>query len=222
MSRHFPVPPPIGKRGRRKGRPEPVPDPLPPPTPGTDGAFEAGSTRAIEAARLGGKAKAEKEAKLKVLRTFGEKLGFRHNSEILRNEDMKPHLESALAFLEHEITRLAKEVGGGYCPPNAVAILLFAARSIAYSNYYADQMNLMSSEQSAQRATNFLKEAHAMVANSAIARDKANKGSGILGDDSQKSKVTLFVEGKGVVGHKEPGYIDEDDDETDVEEDEDE
>jgi hypothetical protein len=45
-----------------------------------------------------------------------------------------PYLDAAMEFAEHEVARLARECGGGVCPPNAAALVLAAARAMAASS----------------------------------------------------------------------------------------
>lgn len=75
--------------------------------------------------RLGGLARAAKATQLRAL----TKLGLLDAAP----EILKPYLDAALEFAEHEVARLARECGGGVCPTNASALVLAGARAMAGS-----------------------------------------------------------------------------------------
>jgi hypothetical protein len=85
----------------------------------------ADSQTASELGRRGGLARAAKAAQLRALTGLGL-LG-------AQPDLLKPYLDAALEFAEHEVARLARDCGGGVCPSNAAALVLAAARAMAGS-----------------------------------------------------------------------------------------
>jgi hypothetical protein len=85
----------------------------------------ADSQTASELGRRGGLARAAKAAQLRALTGLGL-LG-------AAPDILKPYLDAALEFANHEVERLARECGGGVCPSNASALVLAAARAMAGS-----------------------------------------------------------------------------------------
>lgn len=112
-------------------QPRGIPAPAGPPAPSrpevarrSDGTV-ADRHAAIELGRRGGLARAAKAAQLRAL----TKLGLLGATPDL----LKPYLDAALEFAEHEVARLARECGGGVCPNNASALVLAGARAMAGS-----------------------------------------------------------------------------------------
>lgn len=80
---------------------------------------------ASELGRRGGLARAAKASQLRALTG----LGLRGATP----EALRPYLDDANEFAESEVTRLARECGGGVCPPNAAALVQQAALAMAGS-----------------------------------------------------------------------------------------
>ena len=110
-----------------RGVPAPTRAPLPPEPDGIrkrSGQFVPGEqTRAI--ARRGGLASAAKAKQLRAL----DGLGLRGTPP----KSLRPYLDEADAFCRAEVERLARECGGGVCPPNACALMQQAALAMAAS-----------------------------------------------------------------------------------------
>jgi len=87
--------------------------------------------RAAELGRRGGLARAAKASQLRALTA----LGLRGATPAA----LAPYLDDANQFADSEVARLARECGGGVCPPNAAALVQQAALAMAGSRAaYAD------------------------------------------------------------------------------------
>lgn len=110
-----------------RGVPAPAREPALPEPPGSrsrTGGFVPGA-RARELARLGGLARAAKARQLRAL----DGLGLRGTPP----KALRPYLAEADEFCVREVERLARECGGGVCPPNACALMQQAALAMAAS-----------------------------------------------------------------------------------------
>lgn len=95
------------------------------------GRVPAGTDEARELARRASKARWEKARQLKFLKELGL-LG-------ATPAELAPFLDAGGEFVAAEARRLAQEVGGGVCPPNACVLLQQAALAMAGSRKaYAD------------------------------------------------------------------------------------
>lgn len=89
----------------------------------SDGTFtpEGAATLGV----LGGRARAARARRLRAL----EGLGLRGAVP----DALRPYLDDADEFATHEVDRLARDCGGGVCPPNASALVQQAALAMAGS-----------------------------------------------------------------------------------------
>jgi hypothetical protein len=98
--------------------------PEPPAARRADGTF-ADRSVAAELGRRGGLARARRARQLRALDGLG-----------LHGEPpdvLRPYLDDAEAYAAHEVERLARDDGGGVCPPNASAMVQQAALAMAGS-----------------------------------------------------------------------------------------
>ena len=185
---------PISKdRGAEHGLPDPIPapivveaDPIPPlPEDAPDTKFRPGDERTRAIAVAGGKARAEQRRMLKAL----TRLGVSDSAEYAEFDSMKPYIERAYEFVEHEMMRLAEEVGAGWCPPSAVAMLQTAGRFLAREMWCFDRGHFSDSVNLGEKKNKALREAYEYTAKSAQAR-KEQKPAGGLNALAQRIKET--------------------------------
>jgi hypothetical protein len=85
---------------------------------------------------------------------------------------LRPYIEDAQAFATSECARLALEVGGGVCPPNATALVQNAALALAGSRYSYAQGTLATGAKLANDVKQHLLGAHELTALTAELRPK--------------------------------------------------
>ena len=120
------------------GLPGPASEPPPPEPAGARHPNGQLADRAFasELARRGGLARAEKARQLRSLQALGLRGA--------RPESLRLFLDDADEFAAHEVARLARDCGGGVCPPNAAALVQQAALAMAGSRsaYAAGELAL--------------------------------------------------------------------------------
>jgi hypothetical protein len=97
--------------------------------------FKPGDERTRQIATAGGKARAQQRADLKLITG----LGVKESSHIFRDDELREYATQALEFVKYEIQRLARDVGGGVCPPPACMEIRFCARDQMFAAYYTDK-----------------------------------------------------------------------------------
>lgn len=143
-----------------------LPKGLPAPTRkrGSGKPFDARTAR--EAGAKGGRAAKERRSALRALTGLGL-----HSPP---PADLRPYLEDAEAFAAAECARLALEVGGGVCPPNATALVHNAALALAGSRFAYAKGDLSTGARLANDVRQHVLGAHELTAREAERRPKAN------------------------------------------------
>jgi len=151
------------------------PPPLPEGTRNAAGQVLAGTDGVRELARRGGLAKAAKDrARVRVLECLGL-------VDLPADTAIHPYLIQAEEFAQHEVARLAREVGGGETPANAASIVQSSALQLASSRFLfataeGDAAKLTAASRLADASKQGLAMAHELTARTALARAKHGTG----------------------------------------------
>jgi hypothetical protein len=116
---------PVDEQPAGLAAPASVPPPAEPAGARGPGGRLADRTFASELGRRGGFARAERARQLRALRGLGL-----HGEP---PEALRPYLIDADEYAAAEVARLARECGGGTCPPNAAALVQQGALAMAGS-----------------------------------------------------------------------------------------
>lgn len=108
---------------------------IPAPRPGEATQLKPGDDRTRALASAGGRAAKARRDQLKAITG----LGISEASKLMTDPEYAEYVEAALAFVKHEIARLARDVGGGTCPPPAAACVIDAARAMIFASKAAGE-----------------------------------------------------------------------------------
>ncbi len=126
--------------------------------------------RAIEAASKGGRVRAERQARLRLI--AGDDTPIRQSSEHY------PYLKAAEEYFLTRIEQVAKDIGGGYVAPDVIACIAQEARCLMWSNYYSDQMRVDMALKHGEAMARFSRQTFEYAARYAKARPKNDDDPG--------------------------------------------
>jgi hypothetical protein len=153
--------------------------------------LKAGDPRTKAIASAGGRAAKAKRDQLKAITGLGVRL----TSKLMTDPNYAEYVEAALEFAQHEIARLARDVGGGVCPPPAAACVVAAARAMIWSAKATDECDGKAAISYEAAMKQQLLCAHEFCVSEARLRKnrksshaKIEEGLASLGDDDNASK----------------------------------
>ncbi len=126
--------------------------------------------RAIEAASKGGRVRAERQARLRLI--AGDDTPIRQSSEHY------VYLKAAEEYFLTRIEQVAKDIGGGYVAPDVIACIAQEARCLMWSNYYSDQMRVDIALKHGEAMARFARQTFEYAARYAKARPKTEDDPG--------------------------------------------